>query len=182
MAAELVVVLGAKMKEICEHQTLLIEQIQRMRQKIDQKDKLIKKLQEGERGDAGIHKKERVEMADELMRLKQQVRSMESLMEDAAHVSGADATGSGVTRQLSELNVDSGDTEEDSSTTKDEEADGQEPSTASTADGRPVSAPSSLTHSNGRYYFKPMTSSRSIKKRRNLDDLFRPKDAQCSTH
>lgn len=181
VAAELVVTLGAKMKEICEHQTVLVEQMQSMQQKIEEKDGIIMKLQKDERGDAGSHERERVEMASELTRLKQQVRSMQTLMEAAAEAA-PDVTGGGVAARLSELALDSGDTEEDSTTTKDEDADEEQPSTASTSDGRPASAQSALTSGSGRCYFKPMTTASSKKKRRDLDDLFKPKDSQRSTH
>eukprot|EP00892_Ulva_mutabilis_P009814 jgi/Ulvmu1/7204/UM034_0113.1 len=184
VAAELVVTLGAKMKEICEHQTVLVEQMEGMRQKIDEKDDMIMRLQKDERSDSSVHERERVAMAGELVRLKQQVRSMQSLMEEAADAAGADAAGAdatGAAAQLSELNTDSGGTEEDSLSTKEDDGEEEHPSTASTGDGRPVSMQSSLTRGNGRYYFKPMSTTNK-KKRRDLDDLFKPEDGPRSTH
>lgn len=179
VAAELVATLGAKMKEICEHQTVLVEQMQLMRQKIDEKDDMIRTLQENERTDMAGHKKERVEMSDEFASLKEQVQSMQSLIEAAGQATLPDMVGDNVAKQLSDLNTDSGETEEDSSTTKGDDPDGEEPSTPSTVDGKATSRPSSITRSPGRYYFKPITN-RSRRKRRELDDLFRPKDSQDS--
>lgn len=178
VAAELVVTLGAKMKEICEQQTVLVEQMQRMRQKIDEKDEIIRKLQENEKADMAVHKQERVEMSDEFASLKEQVQSMQSLIEAAERATPRDIVSDSVAKQLSDLNTDSGGTEEDSSTTKGDDPDG-EPSTPSTVDGKATSRPSSITRSPGTYYFKPITDS-SLRKRRELDELFMPKDSQGS--
>lgn len=186
MAAELVVMLGAKMKEICEHQTVLVEQMQRMREKIDEKDEMIRRLQEHERTDTAAHVHERGRMSHELLRLKEQVQEIQSLSEAmpesvSERAPTRNRLADGVAKQVSELNIDSGDTEEDCSTIKGDDPDGEEPSTASTADDKTASRPSSVTKTSGRYYFKPTTSS-ARRKRRELDDLFRPQDSHHSTH